>query len=252
MKFIWSAVSKAGSRKPVNEDSCYVQIEETIYGEACLAVVCDGVGGLQYGDRAGKYVVRKLGQWFKKFSAIRFESTKDIIPQMNSEIMRINEELIQMGKEAGVRLGTTLSAMLFLDGMYYLFHVGDTRIYQCTNVLRCLSFDHTILAAKIRNGQMTEEEAEQSDTKHVLLQCIGVNEILEIQNANGEVHKDDVFLLCSDGQYNKLNFGEMEDVMEEMKELEQNEMQEIAETLVSEVINREEKDDITSIFLKVE
>lgn len=251
MEFEFAALTDVGSVKNVNEDSYYVQVEETIYGEACLAMVCDGVGGLEYGDRASKYVVNKLGRWFKRFACSRDLDVTHMIAQVNEVIGETNHELVMMGRDAGTRLGTTISAILFIHGRYYVFHVGDTRIYQFQNRMKCLTFDHTVVAAKIRNGQLTEEEAEKSDMKHVLLQCVGADNVLEIQNAEGIYQTGDVYFLCSDGQYNKLNIGEIEDILEEMQELDREEMQNMAETLIEEVKHRGETDNITTIFLKI-
>lgn len=81
---------------------------------------------------------------------------------------------------------------------------------------------------------------------------IGVSPELEIQNMMGKITSGDVFLLCSDGFYNKLNTGEIEDVMEELKNMDQEEIQKMMETLVMEVMNRGEKDNISSLVIKVE
>lgn len=251
MKYVSAAVTDAGRIKQVNEDTYLIQKEETIHGTACLAVVCDGVGGLQYGDRACKYVTNRLSRWFQQISKMKFEVSADILQQLNVEIESINVELLKMGQDAGTKLGTTLSGILLVAGEYFLFHVGDTRIYMFSENLRCLTFDHTVVAAKLRNGQITEKEAESGNEKHVLLQCIGVSPVLEIQNMNGHVREDDVFLLCSDGQYSTLNIGEVEDILEEMKYMDQSDMQQTAETLVQEVMERGERDNITAIYIKV-
>lgn len=251
MGFVFAAISDVGNEKKINEDSYFVQVAETIYGEACLAVVCDGVGGLSYGDRAGKFVVDKMKRWFKRFASSSIIDCNQINKQVNDLIAEINYQLVVMGNDAGTKLGTTVSAILFIHGKYYVFHVGDTRIYQFTNRLQCLTYDHTVVAAKIRNGQLTEEEAKHSNMKHVLLQCVGANNILEIQNASGNYIKDNIYFLCSDGQYNKLNIGEIEDILEEMKQFEQEEMQETAHALVEAVKIRGERDNITTLFLKV-
>lgn len=250
MEFVSAAITDAGIKK-VNEDTYLLQIEETIHGTACLAVVCDGVGGLQYGDRACKYVTSRLGRWFSQISKVKFEVSTDILQQLNAEIETIHLDLLKMGRDAGAKLGTTLSGILLVAGKYFLFHVGDTRIYLFSKNLRCLTFDHTVAAAKLRNGQITEKEAESGQEKHVLLQSIGVSPVLEIQNMNGYVQDDDVFFLCSDGQYNMLNIGEIEDILEEMKYMEQSDMQQTAETLVDEVIDRGEKDNITAVYIKI-
>lgn len=251
MEFEFAALTDIGSTKNVNEDSYYIQVEETIYGEACLALVCDGVGGLEYGDRASRFVVNKFGRWFKRFACNRDLEFEKITTQVNEVIEETNHELVMMGKDAKTSLGTTISAILFIHGRYYVFHVGDTRIYQFGNRMKCLTFDHTVAAAKIRNGQLTEEEAERTEMKHILLQCVGADHVLEIQNAEGNYQAGDVYFLCSDGQYNKLNIGEIEDILEEMKEFDREEMQKMAETLIEEVKHRGETDNITTVFLKI-
>ncbi len=251
MEFEFAALTDMGNVKSVNEDCYYIQVEETIYGKACLAIVCDGVGGLEYGDHASKFVVNKLGRWFKRFACSREPDITKITVQVNEVIEETNHELIMMGREAGTKLGTTISAILFIHGRYFVFHVGDTRIYQFENRMKCLTFDHTVVAAKIRNGQLTEEEAEKNAMKHVLLQCVGADDVLEIQNAEGMYQTGNVYFLCSDGQYNKLNIGEIEDILEEMQEFDQREMEKMAETLIEEVKHRGETDNITTIFLKI-
>lgn len=251
MEFVSVAVTDAGRIRKVNEDAYLIQTQETIHGTACLAAVCDGVGGLQYGDRACKYVTNRLSRWFQQISKVKFEVSANILQQLNAEIEVINEELRKMGQDAGTKIGTTLSGILLIAGEYFLFHIGDTRIYMFSENLRCLTFDHTVVAAKLRNGQITEQEAESGNEKHVLLQCMGVSPVLEIQNMKGYVHKDDVFFLCSDGQYNTLNIGEVEDILEEMKYMDQPDMQQTAETLVGEVMKRGERDNITAIYIKI-
>lgn len=250
MGYVFAAISDVGTEKKVNEDSYFIEKAETVYGEACLAVVCDGVGGLAYGDRAGKFTIDKIKRWFKRFASSREIDCNTIQKQLNELIIEINHELVVMGNDAKTKLGTTVSMILFVHGKYYVCHVGDTRIYQFKDRMKCLTLDHTMIAAKVRNGQLTEEEAKNSNMGHVLLQCVGANDLLEIQNVTGIYGKNEVYLLCSDGQYNKLNIGEIEDILEEMKEFDEEEMRETALTLIDAVKIRGEKDNITTMFLK--
>lgn len=250
MEFQVGASAEAGTNKALSEDCCLVQIEQTVHGKACMGIVCDGVGGLEYGHKASSYVVKRLSDWFKTMAEVKFELTDILLEQIDFEIENINKELIRMGEDVGSRMGTTLSGIILVGGQYFLFHVGDTRVYLCTKELRCLTFDHTVLATKIRNGQMTEEEAKRTKEKPVLLQCIGATQNLEIQNMCGEVMKNDVFLLCSDGLYKSLNFGEIEDITEEIKYMEEEEIQHIADEMIVEVKSRGELDDVSAIFIK--
>ncbi|SFR97560.1 PP2C family protein-serine/threonine phosphatase [Anaeromicropila populeti] len=250
MGFLYVTNTDAGIERTLNEDNYLVNVVDTSYGEVCLAIVCDGVGGLSHGDKASSYVVTKMDRWFRSYIKKDIDFTT-LVHDVNTEIENINFELIQMGFEARKNLGTTISAILFIDGNYYTFHIGDTRIYKYADGLRYLTFDHTVLGAKIMNGQITEEEARKSKEKNVLLQCVGVTKNLEIHNTNGTYDSEDVFLLCSDGQYNQLNDGEIEDVLEAMIDFSQEEMQETALELIESVKYRGERDNITSIFIKL-
>lgn len=250
MGFVYAAASIKGVGKNINEDNYMVVSAETAYGEACMAVVCDGVGGLAQGSKASKWVTDKLRSWFKLFTKNKI-SCGNITDELKKVISQLNGELVQMGNDAGTKMGTTVSAILFIDGMYYVFHVGDTRIYHFSEGIRCMTIDHTLLATKIRNGQMTEEKAKDSQEKKILLQCVGADDVLEIQNSNGSYECGDVYMLCSDGQYNQLYDGEIEDVLEAVQEMEQDEMESTALELAETVRFRGEKDDMTCIFVKV-
>ena len=61
----------------------------------------------------------------------------------------------------------------------------------------------------------------------------------------------DVFLLCTDGLYGKLNDGELWDILEVMQESEQDEMEEVAAQMIDSVKFRGEVDNITSYYIKV-
>lgn len=252
MRYISGRVSNIGKTKKNNGDRCLIYTEQTIHGPACLAMVCDGIGRTDAGKRASNCVVNHLCDWFKTLVNVKFEVTDFIVEQINAEIEKVNAELIGFGKAEGVQYGTTLSGILLIKNVYFLFHVGNTRVYSFSDGLRCMTLDHTLAAVKVRNGQMSEEEGRDSKEKLILLQCIGGSPELEIQNMMGKVTSGDVFLLCSDGFYNKLNTGEIEDVMEELKNMSQEDMQKLMELLVIEVMNRGEKDNISSLVIKVE
>lgn len=252
MRYISGRVSNIGTTKKKNGDRCLIYTEQTIHGPACLAMVCDGIGNTDAGEYAGNCVINHLYEWFKALVNLKFEVTDFIVEQINSEIEKVNVELIDLGNDKGVQYGTTLSGILFIKNVYVLFHVGNTRVYSFSDELRCMTLDHTLAAVKVRNGQMTEEEGRKSKDKSILLQCIGVSPELEIQNMMGKVTSGDVFLLCSDGFYNRLNTGEIEDAMEELKNMNQEEMQIMLETVVTEVMHRGERDNISSLAIKVE
>ena len=54
--------------------------------------------------------------------------------------------------------------MLLTQDSLYIVNVGDTRAYQLTDKLVRLTDDQTLVAKEVRDGKITEEEAE-ADTR---------------------------------------------------------------------------------------
>ena len=86
----------------------------------------------------------------------------------------------------------------------------------------------------------------------MLLQCVGNGMDIEIQTIENRYEIGDVFLLCTDGQYNQLERGEIEDILEEVQEASEGEMDAITLDLIEAVKMRGERDNITSIVLRIE
>lgn len=249
MSFIYVEKTDIGARQ-LNEDFAFIKTAMTSCGEACFAVICDGVGGI-HGDKASKLVAAEMEKWFLMFAQSDI-ILEDIESQVNDFIDDINYDLVEMGKQTNVSYGTTVSALLLIDNQYFTFHIGDTRIYKFSNELTQLTEDQTMTALKIKRGQLTEQEARERNEKHILLQCVGVNEELEIENQKGTYGPGDVFLLCSDGLYGTLNDGELWDILEVVQEGEYDEIEEVAQELIDSVKFRGEVDNITSVYIKVD
>lgn len=249
MSFVFAEHTDIGGRE-LNEDFGVVKTAMTSCGEACFAVICDGVGGI-HGDKASRLVTAELEKWFRMFCQSDI-IVEDIQSQLNDYIEDINYDLIDMGRETNVKYGTTLSAILLISNQYFTFHIGDTRIYQFRDEPKRLTEDQTMTAMKIKRGQLTEQEARERKEKHILLQCVGVNDTIEIENSQGTYQPGDVFLLCSDGLYGTLADGELWDILEVMQESEMDEMEEVAKQLVDSVKFRGEVDNITSFYIKVD
>lgn len=112
-------------------------------------------------------------------------------------------------------MGTTLTALLYDGGRMHLVHAGDSRAYVFRDGrIRQLTDDHSWTAEQVRRGLMTEEEAEESQFKHVITRSIGYERDVEVDSSGVVVQAGDCFLLCSDGLTNFVGEGELRDIME--------------------------------------
>ena len=110
-----------------------------------------------------------------------------------------NEKLVNYGKYNSLDLGTTVSAFLAIGEVYYIIHVGDSRIYRIDNGITILTQDHTFYAREVALGRLTEQELKCHPKRNALLQCVGVNAELNPQFIVGKLDANCVYMLCSDG-----------------------------------------------------
>lgn len=257
--YLAAAQTDIGLVKQVNQDSLTVKVVDTELGEAALAVICDGMGGLTKGELASAIVVRAFERWF-------WEELPHKLKALNAEVVHGDwEQLIvacnQKIKEQGSQnMGTTLTAMLFFAGRYYMIHVGDGRAYELTDEVFLLTQDQTFVAREVALGRMTKEQARTDSRRNVLLQCIGVKDKVEPEFITGKLVAGACYLLCSDGFRHELSRQEMLEVVEEqvwelLKRQKQDEemlsgMNEALDELIGRNKERGERDNISAILIQ--
>lgn len=248
------AVTDKGNVKPSNQDNILVQIGEYKGGEFGLFVVCDGLGGLAFGEVASVIAVKKFKKWWEEQIKEFIKNTDDekIMVSLKKAVYESNIEIIDYSNKIAQRVGTTISAILVMKNKYYIVHVGDTRIYKITNKIEQLTEDHSYVAMQVRAGKMTAKEAKESKSKNLLMQCIGVKESIEIYERVGILKGGETFLISSDGFYNKLYEWEILEKIKKSTFNHEQSLQDVANILVEEVKNRKERDNISVILVSLE
>ena len=212
MDFITNIYTDIGIRKKTNQDSSSVMIANTLHGKVCMAIICDGMGGLEKGELASAHIIKSFKQWFcSDFPSIINGAEFDNIKyQWNEIVQKENEHIAKYGSDIGVAMGTTLTVSLFVNEKIYIMHVGDTRFYEITDdELFIHTEDQTLVAREIRRGNMTPEEAAVDPRRNVLLQCIGASRVVEPQYVELEAHPGNMYMLCSDGFRHKISEDEI-------------------------------------------
>lgn len=247
------AISDKGLIKPSNQDNILVQIGEHNGSEFGVFVVCDGLGGLAFGEVASVIGVKNMKKWWETSVATFVKDTKDreIIESLKEYVYKINEEIIEYSNKIKSKVGTTISILLIIKEKYYIVHVGDSRIYKITTNIDQLTEDHSYVAMKVRNGEMTKQEAKNSKNKNLLLQCLGVKQSIQIYTKVGKIKGDESFVVCSDGFYNSLQDWEILQAVKRWKYAKVIPLQKLAMELVNEVKERKERDNISSIIVSI-
>lgn len=203
---IYTAVadSDIGTRYATNQDSLVVKIADTSYGNAVMAILCDGMGGLTHGELASTTVVMGFSNWFMNVFRYRIESFCEewLYEEWNRLVEQLNTAIYEYGKKNGIRLGTTITGGIFFQNHYYLLNIGDSRVYGMNkNKFTQMTMDHSYVADKIRCGELSEQEAKIHPKKNCITRCIGAREYVKCDFYTGLLNETVGMMLCSDGFY---------------------------------------------------
>lgn len=235
MKYTISAGTDAGNIRKVNQDGVVVQRIATRTGEAVLAVLCDGVGGLREGEAASAMAVSGFGRGMRElFGKSCGEAFSDAIKREWQRIIdEVNMEVYMYGKRKGIRLGTTLTSVILAEGYYYIINVGDSRVYHIREGVTQLTTDHTY------------------GSSGMLLQCIGGGKKIQPDMFTGKVFENSVYLLCSDGFRNRVGSEEMKALLSPDILSSGNIIRKNIRKLIDLNKERRETDNITAAVIKV-
>ena len=97
-------------------------------------------------------------------------------------------------------MGTTTTAAGVLNDHLYLTQVGDSRAYLIRNgQAHQITKDQSLMQRLVEAGELTEEEAAQSERRNIILQALGPDPKVKVDLTHQEVRRRDVLVLCSDG-----------------------------------------------------
>lgn len=253
MEIITGYYTNAGIVKAMNQDSLSVKVVNSPHGRIVFALVCDGMGGLEHGELASKETILAMNQWFQtRFAKMVAEdrvTEQKIYQQWQEEVTKVNERLLAYADVQGVSMGTTLTALLLYRGVYYICHVGDSRIYKIADRIVQITEDHTLVAKEVELGYLTKEQALVDPRRSVLLQCVGASEHVEPQFEQGYIPEKVTFLLSSDGFVHMLREEEMHQYFQPDGVRSKEQLTGICEEATRLVMERGERDNITVIAI---
>lgn len=254
MVFLSAAHTDVGITKKINQDAFGLKIASYKGRNIAFAILCDGMGGLKCGELASAFVVNAYSKWFEEelpqmLSTGRVDLEK-IGQRWGSIAKEQGRKIMDYGKQRGVSMGTTLSAILIVENAYIFIQVGDSRIYNVNSDIVQITKDQTVVAREVELGRLTPEQAEKDGRKNVLLQCVGASQTIVPELKSGTVKNGDVFLLCSDGFRHKVKKEEMLGVVSSRLLTDEKVMKKSLIDLIELNKRRQETDNITAILLK--
>ncbi|HXP86213.1 MAG TPA: protein phosphatase 2C domain-containing protein [Bryobacteraceae bacterium] len=220
-----------------------------------LAVVCDGMGGMEHGDLAGRTAVRAF------LDAYGRKTPQEPVPAaLDRSVREANARVVALAHSLGRAegIGTTLVAATLLDGgpglaRLYWVSVGDSGLFQVSGgQMRMVNYPHVFanhLDQAVRRGTMSVEAAMTHPERESLTSFIGA-EVLEEIDLTPEplmLAEGDTILLASDGMFKTLSPAEITACLT-------GDPQGWPETLVQQTLARrkESQDNVTVLSVTVE
>lgn len=253
MEYMIQACADRGIIKQNNQDSFMVRAANTSSGRALLAVLCDGMGGLEQGEIASGSVVYEFDRWMREDYPVlsgRLWTDGELRHSWERCIRLINEKIRLYGKQNGIQLGTTLTALLLTDRRYAVVQVGDSRAYELGKKIRQITEDQSLVQQEVREGRLSPRQARTDERRNVLLQCVGVMDQIHPVFSFGTPLKNAVYLLCSDGFCHELTTEEMKKELCPEKMKTEQKMRTQMEYLIEQCKCRGERDNISLVAIR--
>ena len=189
-----------------------------------LFMVADGMGGAAAGEIASamaiEVVLRELEMAVTEAATAPDRETfaaalKRATATANSAI---HSYALEHPEYRG--MGTTATIAGVLGDTLYLAQVGDSRAYLVRDGKAMqITKDQSLMQKLIEAGEITEEEAEQSERRNIILQALGPEASIKVDLTYQQVRRNDTLVLCSDGLSGQVRIDEIARVATEEPDL---------------------------------
>ena len=231
-------VTDKGNYRQKNQDRIFCN-KKCVEGHSLgIACVCDGIGSMPFSEVASEMMIEGIADWLdgvvKYYPEIM--NTEAMVEDLEITIRELNDLICEHKESKQIEIGCTMSLICVTDCEYFIFHVGDSRIYSVEDKLVQLTQDEIVVRQV--NGR----------EKSYLMNYIGKNKQLRLYRTKGNVTAGAVYVIGSDGLYKKMRY---EDVMQLFRISSDEEAERISGKLIALMLARGEKDNISCAVLKV-
>ena len=239
-------LTDTGKVRPKNED--YFDLDDAHQ----LYVVADGMGGHVGGAVASRICTETVHDFVAEHLESSDEPSIDAI--LRKSFVRAHKAIVDATyrDDSLLGMGSTIIAAILQQETLTIAHLGDCRAYRLRDgKLQRLTHDHSFVAAQIRAGRLTEDQARTHPLRSVVTRGLGgfkdEVEASDVEITEASVCVGDRFLLCSDGLTDMLTDEEIDGRLQA-----DNTVKAAAIVLLHDANKRGGKDNITLVLLSAE
>jgi protein phosphatase len=249
---VYGLATDVGMMRTNNQDSNYAFASASrsadAFPEFGIFMVADGMGGHSDGEQASATVIRVSAAQLLQKVYLPILQKSDM-----SERMPISEALDEAFQAAHRTLvtdipsgGTTLTAVVIINNLAHIAHVGDSRLYLINEErIEKLSRDHSYVQRLIELQELAPDQAENHPQKSVLYRALGLSEQLDTDVLTRRLPSGSYLLICSDGLWGLVSDEELRSIVLRYPP------QQACDTLVSMANQRGGNDNITVIIVHI-
>lgn len=183
-----------------------------------FAIVCDGMGGLEAGDRASLTAVEMMKLAFGRLPTKKVDIPHfyhEMLENIDYEINHWNDLKTDKGS------GTTLVSVIVENRRLYWASVGDSTIFMVQDgKIKRITREHNYkmcLTELVSDGVITQQQADTDPQRNALISYLGMGGIayMDITTKPYVLKNGDLLMLCSDGVTNALTDDEILNIIKE-------------------------------------
>ena len=214
---------------------------------AFFAMVADGVGGGEGGEKASRFALRAVTQYVTHsthcFYTADASNDTEFTRTLQDAAQRVHDDLLRSSGDS--MRATTLSLLLGVWPRVYLLQLGDSRYYLWRGGrLTQISRDQTLAQELIDAGVLRPSSDRRSRLANTLSSAIGGPtsrpEVTAVENSWASIH-----LLCSDGLTKHVSDERIGEHIQQMTSSRQ-----LCETLLAEALGNGGTDNVTIIVAR--
>lgn len=202
-------ITDVGLKRQENQDT--YAFEKFGTPGTVVAVVCDGMGGVNGGRLASSLAVETFME--ELHTHIHVDMTSEQVSAAATQcVARANSAVYErsMAEDGYQGMGTTLVSAIVSDDMAVVCNVGDSRAYLIgEDGIRRVTRDHSVVESLVEAGNITPEQARTHPNRNLITRALGPDKSIECDCFVVPLSSGDSLLLCSDGLSNTVEDGEM-------------------------------------------
>jgi len=168
-----------------------------------LFMVADGMGGAAAGELASAMAADLIYRhMITAWAGDSNQNAARFAYRMREAVELANARIYSYAREhPEVRgMGTTVTAAGVYGRDLYLAQIGDSRAYLVRESEAIqLTKDQSLMQRLVDAGELTEDEAEQSERRNIILQALGPDPKVKVDLTHQSLRNGDTLIVCSDG-----------------------------------------------------